>query len=214
MVSEYHGTREAVRLWAHLGIFDQDRLYPERYPSGKCSGKRVFFFQLKKVVCIQLRLSLAYAASMEEQAPAGPPPSWGVLLQPHLDLQQLTHLHGKRVLLRADLNLPLTTSGAVADATRIDSILPTLETLTAKGARVVLCSHLGRPDTSSAADPKAFSLAPVAALLAARLPSGAFTGLVPDCVGQVAADAVAALKPGQVCGLLGFAIETGCSAGG
>lgn len=135
-----------------------------------------------------------------EAATAGPL-DWSVLLSPDLDLQQLTSLHGKRVLLRADLNLPLTPSGAVADATRLDSILPTLDTLTAKGARVVLCSHLGRPDTKSALEskPNEFSLGPVAALLAARLPAGVFTGLVQDCVGQVAAEAVAALEPGQVC---------------
>lgn len=134
-------------------------------------------------------------------------PAWCVLLEPHLDLQQLTSLHGKRVLLRADLNLPLTTSGAVADATRLDSILPSLDTLTAKGARVVLCSHLGRPDTS-ALEPNEFSLGPVAALLAARLPAGVFTGLVHDCVGEVAAAAVAALEPGQVCDWA--LIEKGC----
>lgn len=140
---------------------------------------------------------------MGQQAPGAHQPDWSVLLQPHLDLQQLSHLHSKRVLLRADLNLPLTTSGAVADATRLDSVLPTLQTLTAKGARVVLCSHLGRPDTAAASaqnsSQKDFSLAPVAALLAVRLPAGVFVGLVADCVGPVAADAVAALAPGQVC---------------
>jgi hypothetical protein len=160
------------------------------------------FNQSFQLCLLRSQRTLLPHSSMGQQAPCAHQPDWSVLLQPHLDLQQLSHLHSKRVLLRADLNLPLTTSGAVADSTRLDSVLPTLQTLTAKGARVVLCSHLGRPDAAAASaqnsSQEGLSLAPVAALLAVRLPPGVFAGLVADCVGPVAADAVAALQPGQV----------------
>lgn len=125
-----------------------------------------------------------------------------VLLQDSVDLTHV-NLCNKRVLYRVDLNLPLTPDGAVADATRLDSILPTLDLLLSKGSRVVLCSHLGRPDPSSHTHEQMlqeFSLAPVAKLLQQHFTQpGIFTGLVPDCVGPAAAEAVAALKPGQVC---------------
>jgi hypothetical protein len=125
-----------------------------------------------------------------------------VLLQENVSLTHI-NLHNKRVLHRVDLNLPLTPDGGVADATRLDNILPTLELLLSKGACVILCSHLGRPDPSSHTHERMlqeFSLAPIAKLLQQHLKQpGIYTGLVPDCVGPVAAEAVAALKPGQVC---------------
>jgi hypothetical protein len=125
------------------------------------------------------------------------------LLQPGATIDSVPAgtLHGKRVLYRADLNLPLTREHSVADATRLTSILPTLNLLLARGARVVICSHLGRPDPATQTDAQmraAFSLAPVAALLQQQL-GAAFTGLVPDCVGPSALQAVEALQPGQVC---------------
>jgi phosphoglycerate kinase len=118
-------------------------------------------------------------------------------------------LQGKRVLHRVDLNLPLTQDRQVAEATRLTRILPTLQLLLHKGACVILCSHLGRPDpTTQALDElrKEFSLAPVAQLLQQQLSSGTFTGLVADCIGPAAVEAVAALQPGQV-----WSVETGCS---
>jgi phosphoglycerate kinase len=73
---------------------------------------------------------------------------------------------GKRVLVRADLNVPLD-GGAVADDTRIRASLPTLELLLAReAAEVVVCSHLGRPKGE---DP-AFSMRPVEARLRELLP--------------------------------------------
>jgi len=101
-------------------------------------------------------------------------------------------VRGKRVLVREDLNVPMS-GGAVADFTRIDAALPTLRALRDRGARVIVLSHLGRPDGKP--DPK-YSLRPVAPALALRLgTSVAFAG---DCVGPVARDAAAALKDGDV----------------
>lgn len=126
------------------------------------------------------------------------------LLQDNCDLNQLpgSLLHGKHILYRADLNLPLSKDHkSVTDATRLDSIMPTLRLLLSKGACVVLCSHLGRPNASKQTlqdMQQQFSLAPVAHLLEERLGAASFTGLAPDCVGIEAAAAVSALKPGQV----------------
>lgn len=75
-------------------------------------------------------------------------------------------LAGKRVLIREDLNVPLE-DGAVANASRIDAALPTIERCLAEGAAVLLASHLGRPDPGQR-DPN-LTLAPVADALAARL---------------------------------------------
>ena len=76
-------------------------------------------------------------------------------------------LRGKRVLIRADLNVPLA-GGAVANAARIEASLPTVRHCLEAGAGVVLVSHLGRP-TAGAEQPSELSLAPVAEVLAERL---------------------------------------------
>jgi len=98
---------------------------------------------------------------------------------------------GKRVLLRADLNVPLK-DGKVADDTRIRASLPTIEALTRAGAAVAVASHLGRP---KGPDPK-LSLAPVAARLETLL--GQDVRLLPDCVGDEVRRTVAALHAGDV----------------
>src|SRR5260370_11301317 len=72
---------------------------------------------------------------------------------------------GKRVLLRVDLNVPME-HGKVTDATRIDRVLPTIREVAAKGGKVVLLAHFGRP---KGGPDEANSLRPVAAALADRL---------------------------------------------
>ena len=99
---------------------------------------------------------------------------------------------GQRVLLRADLNVPLD-GGRVADDGRIRASLPTLTALTARGAKVIVCAHLGRPGGKP--DP-AYSLAPVAARLGELL--GRPVELAADTTGPAAHAAVAALRPGGV----------------
>ena len=99
---------------------------------------------------------------------------------------------GLRVLLRADLNVPLD-GGRVADDGRIRASLPTLTALTTRGARVIVCAHLGRPGGKP--DP-AYSLAPVAARLGELL--GHPVELAADTTGPAARAAVAALRPGGV----------------
>ena len=99
---------------------------------------------------------------------------------------------GRRVLVRADLNVPL--DGAeITDDGRIRAVLPTLKALSEAGARVVVCSHLGRP--KGAPEPR-YSLAPVAARLSALL--GAEVAFATDTVGDSARRAVDGLADGQV----------------
>ncbi len=100
---------------------------------------------------------------------------------------------GRRVLVRVDFNVPLA-DGRVADATRIDRSLPTIEDLAGRGAAVVLMSHLGRPKGARVAE---LSLAPVRQALAERLP-GRRVIFAEDCVGPKAEAALASLREGEV----------------
>ncbi len=106
-------------------------------------------------------------------------------------LEDLGELHGRRVLLRCDLNVPLE-HGEITDDGRVQAALPTLRELTSRGARVLVCSHLGRP---SGADP-AYGLAPVARRLAELL--GASVPLAADVAGPSAQHLAAGLGPGEV----------------
>jgi phosphoglycerate kinase len=99
---------------------------------------------------------------------------------------------GKRVLLRADLNVPVR-DGAVTDATRLERLLPGLESLAKRGARVIVVSHFGRP--KGGPDPE-LSLRPVADKLGQLL--GRPVAFAPDCIGEAAEKVVAALKPGDI----------------
>lgn len=101
---------------------------------------------------------------------------------------------GRRVLVRADLNVPLDKqTGAITDDGRIRAVLPTLGALVEAGAKVVVCSHLGRP--KGAPDPQ-FSLGPVAGRLGELL--GAPVHFATDTVGDSARSTVADLADGQV----------------
>jgi len=110
---------------------------------------------------------------------------------PKLAIEDLP-LRGRRVFLRADLNVPLD-GGAVTDDTRLRAVLPTLRHAIDAGASVVLASHLGRPKGEP--DPR-WSLKPVAERLSALL--GRPVPLAPDCVGDATAALVKALGPGDV----------------
>ena len=99
---------------------------------------------------------------------------------------------GRRVLLRADLNVPLD-GDRITDDGRVRASLPTINKLTEAGARVVITAHLGRPKGAPEAK---YSLAPVAARLGELL--GAEVALATDVVGDSAKAVVAALAPGQV----------------
>jgi len=101
-------------------------------------------------------------------------------------------VRGKRVLVRADLNVPLD-GLRITDDGKIRACLPTLSALLDRGAAVVVCSHLGRP--AGAPDP-AYSLAPVAARLGELL--GRPVAMAGDTVGPSARSAAAALAPGDV----------------
>ncbi|MFJ5043737.1 phosphoglycerate kinase [Streptomyces sp. NPDC088719] len=99
---------------------------------------------------------------------------------------------GKRVFVRADLNVPLDGT-TITDDGRIRAVVPTIAKLAEAGARVVVASHLGRP--KGAPDP-AFSLAPAAARLGELL--GAEVAFAADTVGESARAAVAGLADGRV----------------
>jgi phosphoglycerate kinase len=98
---------------------------------------------------------------------------------------------GKRVLIRADLNVPME-AGRVTDDTRIRAVMPTIRSVIERGGKAILLSHFGRP---KGPDPSQ-SLAPVAPMVAAIL--GKPVAFAHDCVGPEAEKAVAAMKPGDV----------------
>ncbi|GIG70006.1 phosphoglycerate kinase [Phytomonospora endophytica] len=106
-------------------------------------------------------------------------------------------VRGRRVLVRADLNVPLSTdedgTRHITDDGRIRAVLPTLTVLCEAGAKVIVCSHLGRP--KGAPEPK-FTLAPVAARMAELL--DAPVAYAADTVGDSAAEVVGGLAAGEV----------------
>src|SRR5665213_1835159 len=98
---------------------------------------------------------------------------------------------GKRVLLRVDLNVPME-NGRVTDMTRLERIVPTITEISAKGGKVILLAHFGRP---KGPDPKE-SLKPIAAAVAHAVKR--HVGFAEDCIGAKAQAAVAAMKPGDI----------------
>jgi phosphoglycerate kinase len=107
-------------------------------------------------------------------------------------VRELGDLHGRRVLVRSDLNVPLDGT-TITDDGRIRASVPTIAALAAAGARVVVAAHLGRP--TGAPDPK-YSLRPVATRLGELL--GTDVAFAEDTVGASAHQVVGALGDGQV----------------
>ncbi|MDX8490571.1 phosphoglycerate kinase [Mesorhizobium sp. VK22B] len=107
-------------------------------------------------------------------------------------LDDIGAVSGKRVLVRVDLNVPVA-DGKVTDATRIERIAPTISELSGKGAKVILLAHFGRPKDGPSAE---FSLEPIARATAQVL--GRPVRFAADCIGDKAAEAVAAMKDGDV----------------
>ena len=103
------------------------------------------------------------------------------------------NLQGKKVFVRVDFNVPLDADGSVTDETRINAALPTIKELQAKGAKIILTSHLGRPKGTRN---DSMSLAPVAPLLAKKL--GSTVLFLDDCIGEKIESAVNSLQDGQV----------------
>ena len=99
---------------------------------------------------------------------------------------------GKRVLLRADLNVPVR-DGKISDLTRIERLSPTIRELSGKGAKVIVCSHFDRPKGKRVPE---MSLAPMAVALGEVL--GRKVSFADDCIGPVARQAVAAMANGDV----------------
>jgi len=102
-------------------------------------------------------------------------------------------LSGKRVLIRVDFNVPLDKAGNITDDTRIQAAIPTVRHAVTHGGKTILLSHLGRPKGKKVPE---MSLAPAAKRLSALL--GKEVPFVPDCVGEIAEKAVAAMRPGDV----------------
>jgi phosphoglycerate kinase len=100
-------------------------------------------------------------------------------------------VRGKRVLLRVDLNVPME-QGRVTDTTRLERVAPTITEISATGGKVVLLAHFGRP---RGRDPKE-SLKPVAAALELVIKKP--VAFADDCIGDVAANAVHAMKDGDI----------------
>jgi phosphoglycerate kinase len=121
-------------------------------------------------------------------------------------------VRGKRVLVRVDFNVPLRGDEhgepAVADDTRIVQALPTIEALRARSARLILVSHLGRPEGRPEAD---LSLAPVVQRL--RELTGAKVTLSPEVVGERSRELAAGLGDGEILVLENVRFEPGETAG-
>ncbi|MEO1070048.1 MAG: phosphoglycerate kinase [Cyanobacteria bacterium J06638_6] len=102
-------------------------------------------------------------------------------------------ISGKRVLVRADFNVPLDDQGAITDDTRIRAALPTIQDLTGKGAKVILASHFGRPKGKVV---DSMRLTPVAQRLGELL--GQDVIKCDDCIGDEVAATIGAMTDGQV----------------
>ena len=102
-------------------------------------------------------------------------------------------LTDKRVLVRVDFNVPMDEQKNITDDIRIRTALPTINYVLENNAKLILCSHMGRPKGKRV---EAFSLAPVAAHLQKIL--GRNVCLAPDCIGEEVEAIVADMRPGDV----------------
>jgi len=103
---------------------------------------------------------------------------------------------GKRVLMRVDFNVPLDDANTITDDRRITQALPTIKSVIERGGKLVLMSHLGRPDGDGYED--GFSLKPAADRLGELLPGVKITFPSQDCVDAAAAAAVKSLGNGEI----------------
>jgi phosphoglycerate kinase len=102
-------------------------------------------------------------------------------------------ISGKRVLIRVDFNVPMDVKGRITDDLRIQTVMPTVHYALEHGAKVILCSHMGRPKGQRV---DTFSLKPVAAYLSDILDMA--VTLAPDCVGAETESVVTAMQDGDV----------------
>ena len=102
---------------------------------------------------------------------------------------------GKRVLVRVDFNVPQDDKGAITDDARIRKAMPTIKHVLEKGGRLILMSHLGRPEGKDRAADQQYTIKPAAERLSKLL--GKPVAFVADCVGPEVEKAVAALQDGQ-----------------
>ncbi|MDQ2633115.1 MAG: phosphoglycerate kinase [Pseudomonadota bacterium] len=107
-------------------------------------------------------------------------------------LDDLGDIRSKRVLVRVDLNVPMS-NGKVTDTTRIERVAPTILELSDKGAKVVLLAHFGRPKDGPDPD---LSLEPVARPTSEII--GRNVTFIPDCVGKMVGGAIFAMLPGDI----------------
>src|SRR4030095_1222781 len=130
-----------------------------------------------------------------KRVPAAKP---GAALDSSLDLSRIKtvegiDVRGKRVLVRVDFNVPIE-NGVVADATRLERVLPTIARLARAGAKVTVLSHLGRPKEGPSSDT---SLRPVAMKMRELMP-GRKVHFIGDCVGEEPRRNLTTLKPGEI----------------
>ena len=111
-----------------------------------------------------------------------------------LELKDI-NVTGKRVLVRVDFNVPIK-GGKITDETRITAALPTLLALINSDAKIILVTHLGRPEVGSVTDRETLSTEPIAVALSRKL--GTRVAHVNDCIGEPVQSAVASLRNGEV----------------
>lgn len=102
-------------------------------------------------------------------------------------------IKGKKVLVRVDFNVPLDDQRNITDDTRIRGVLPTINHALDEGAKIIICSHMGRPKGERKEE---FSLAPVAKRLSRLIAKD--VKLAPDCIGNEVEAMVAAMQPGDI----------------